>query len=226
MPDSEALKQKAAKKAVDFIHSGMIVGLGTGSTTNYALKYLSEQIDKGIINNIKGIPSSYATEKLALELGIELTDLSKHPIIDLTIDGADEVDPNKNLIKGGGGALLKEKIIAQATKREIIIVDESKLSPALGTKWVLPIEVVPFAYSSEKHFLEILGAQVTLRKINGEVFLTDENNYILDCNFGVINNPEELANKLNERAGIVEHGLFINLCHTLIVATETGIIEK
>ena len=226
MPDSETLKYEAAKKAVELIHSGMIIGLGTGSTANFALEIIAEKLHNGLINDIKGIPSSAATEKLALNLGIPLTNLSENPIIDLTIDGADEVDLHKNLIKGGGGALLREKIIAQASKREVIIVDSSKLSDRLGTKWHLPIEVIPFAHSSEKHFLEILGAEVTLRKINGEIFITDENNYILDCNFGIIENPEELVLKLNDRAGIVEHGLFVNLCHTLIVATETGVVVK
>ncbi len=226
MPDSETLKYEAAKKAVDLIHSEMIIGLGTGSTANHAIKLIAEKFHAGIITDIKGIPSSDATEKLALQLGIPLTNLTENPIIDLTIDGADEVDSQKNLIKGGGGALLREKIIAQASKREVIIVDNSKISEKLGTKWHLPIEVIPFAYSSEKHFLEILGADVTLRKKNNEIFITDENNYILDCNFGMIDNPEELAAKLNDRAGIVEHGLFVNLCHTLIIATETGVLIK
>lgn len=226
MPDSETLKYEAAKKAVELVHSGMILGLGTGSTTNYAIKLIAEKYKEGLISNIKAIPSSSATEKLANELGIPLTNFIENPIIDLVIDGADEVDNNKNLIKGGGGALLREKIIAQASKRVVIIVDYTKLSDKLGTKWHLPIEVIPFGYAGEKHFLEIMGAQVTLRKKNNEIFITDENNYILDCNFGTIDNPAELASKLNDRAGIVEHGLFLNLCHTLIVATETGIIVK
>ncbi len=226
MPDSETLKFEAAKKAVDLIHSGMIIGLGTGSTANYAIQIIAEKLQQGVITNIKGIPSSSATENLAKHLEIPLTKLEENPIIDITIDGADEVDSSKNLIKGGGGALLREKIIAQASKREVIIVDSTKVSDKLGTKWHLPVEVIPFATASEKHFLEILGAEVRLRKKHGETFITDENNYILDCNFGIIENPLELANKLNERAGIVEHGLFINLCHTLIIATETGIIVK
>ena len=153
----------------------------------------------------------------------------EHPVVDLTIDGADEVDPDLNLIKGGGGALLHEKIVAQASRREIIVVDQAKLSPALGTLWPVPVEVVPFGYRSQAAYLESLGAKITLRQSNdGAPFETDQGNLILDCRFGPIPDPARLAVRLNRRAGIVEHGLFLGLATGIIVAGEQGIryVEK
>ena len=226
MEEAEKLKLEAAKEAVKFIKSGMIVGLGTGSTSNYAIKIIAEKLKTGELKNIKGIPSSSGSEKLADELNIPLTTFFDNPIIDITLDGADEVDENKCLIKGGGGALLREKILAQASKVEIIMVDESKVSKNLGQKWALPVEVVPFALNVEKKFIESLGAKVSERVKENKLFITDEGNNILDCNFGIIKNPAELAEKLNNRAGIVEHGLFVNLCNTLIIATKDGIVVK
>jgi len=141
----------------------MVLGLGTGSTANFAIERIGEKIQSGDLQNIVGIPSSERTALLARKLDIPLTNLEANPSIDLTIDGADEVDPELNVIKGGGGALLIEKIVAQASRRNIIIVDESKLSPQLGTKWALPIEVVPFAHKTEQLFLESIGGSVSLR---------------------------------------------------------------
>jgi ribose 5-phosphate isomerase A len=213
------LKQRAAIQAVDLIESGMVLGLGTGSTAKFAVERIAERIQAGDLQNIIGIPSSDRTEKLARRLNIPLTDLETHPEIDLTIDGADEVDPDLNLIKGGGGALLREKIIAQASRINIIIVDESKLSPQLGTKWALPIEVVPFARKTELIFLESIGGSVTLRvDENNAPFLTDQQNFILDSHFGRISDPDGLVSRLNDRAGIVEHGLFLGLATDVIVA--------
>jgi ribose 5-phosphate isomerase A len=161
---------------------------------------------------------------MARELGIPLTDLDAHPEIDLTIDGADEVDPDLNLIKGGGGALLREKILAQATRRNIIIVDESKLSGQLGTKWALPIEVIPFACRTEQLFLASIGGHAALRTDkSGRPFITDQQNRILDAHFGLLTDPGALADRLNARAGIVEHGLFIGLATDVVVAAATGI---
>jgi len=157
MTSQDELKQQAAAFAVDFVESGMVVGLGTGSTTHFALLRLAELIRSGRLRGIVGIPSSLRTESAAREFGIPLTDFEAHPLIDITIDGADEVDPELNLIKGGGGALLREKVLAQATRRNVIIVDESKLAPRLGTKWALPVEVVPFARPSEERFLASMG---------------------------------------------------------------------
>ncbi len=221
---SELLKRKAAEKAVEFIQSGMTLGLGTGSTFKHVLDILAEKLNSKEIENIIGVPTSEKTLALAEKLSIPCGKLSDHPILDLTIDGADEVDSKLNLIKGGGGALLREKIIAQATKKYIIIVDESKLSDYLGEKWSVPIEVIKIALEVETNYLQSLGAEVILRKTeNGEPFITDEGNYILDTNFGVIKKPKKLDKKLNKRAGIVEHGLFINLADQVISASDKGI---
>lgn len=220
----DELKRKAAVRAVDFIESGMVIGLGTGSTADYAIKEIGDKIQSGKLRNVVGIPSSERTAILARELNIPLTDLDAHPTIDLTVDGADEVDPDLNVIKGGGGALLREKIVAQASRRIIIIVDESKLSPQLGTKWALPIEVVPFARRTEQIYLESIGGSVTLRvDENKSPFLTNQQNLILDTHFGQISDPGGLVSRLNIRAGIVEHGLFLGLVTDVIVAAQEDI---
>jgi len=220
----DELKKAAALQALELLEPGMVVGLGTGSTVRFALEGLGEKLRIGALNNITGIPSSIQTEEIAHRLNIPLTDFTQHPQIDVTIDGADEVDNQLNLIKGGGGALLREKVLAQASRKNIIIVDESKVTGILGSKWALPIEVIPFAAEIEKRFLQTQGATVQLRKTNsGDIFRTDQNNYILDANFGKINDPYKLAADLNQRAGIVEHGLFLNLASKVIVAESTGI---
>jgi ribose 5-phosphate isomerase A len=218
------LKELAAHKAVEFVESGMVVGLGTGSTAAFAVARIAERLDNGDLKNIIGIPSSLRTEEQARGLDIPLAGFDAHSEIDVTIDGADEVDPDLNLIKGGGGALLREKVLAQATRRNIIIVDESKLVPKLGTGWALPIEVIPFARDSAAKFIASLGASVKLRCIDdGSEFFTDQNNLILDADFGPITAPVELADKLNQRAGIVEHGLFLGLAADVIVAGAEGV---
>ncbi len=217
------LKKIAAESAVEYVESGMVIGLGTGSTTKFAILKIAELLKNGSLNNVVCIPTSNETEVLARELNIPLTDFSNHTKIDITIDGADEVDNNLNLIKGGGGALLREKIVAQATETEIIIVDESKLSLNLGEKWALPIEVIKFASDLEMEFLKSIGGKPEIRMKNGTPFLTDEGNYIIDTNFGIIDNAELLADKLNHRAGIVEHGLFIGLAEMVIVAKNDGV---
>ncbi len=224
MDKQDKLKQEAARHAVEFIKSGMVVGLGTGSTAAYAVKQIAGRLQAGDLKNIVGIPTSIRTEKLARELDIPLEGLDAQPAIDVTIDGADEVDRDLNLIKGGGGALLREKVVAQASRRNIIVVDESKLSPRLGTHWALPVEVIPFAAKTEENFLKALGAAVTLRlDANGQPYQTDQHNYILDANFGEMADPHRLAQKLNERAGIVEHGLFLDLASDVIVAAQDEI---
>lgn len=222
-PHPASLKQQAAEHAVDFIESNMIVGLGVGSTTIFAVRRLAHLLANGALKNILGIPCAAQVEDEARRLGIPLTTLENHPVVDLTIDGADEVDPQFNLIKGGGGALLREKIVAQASRREIIVVDESKLSPHLGVKWALPVEVVNFGWGSQARFLESLGAKVMVRMRDGMPYKTDQGNLILDCHFGPIENPAWLAKQLADRAGIVEHGLFIGLATDLIVAGANGV---
>lgn len=223
MTPQDELKRKAAFFAAGFVESGMVVGLGTGSTTQFALERLGELIRSGRLVDVVGIPSSVRTETAARELGIPLTDFETHPVIDVTIDGADEVDPELNLIKGGGGALLREKVLAQATRRNIIIVDESKLAPRLGTKWALPVEVVPFARPAEERFMASIGAAVTLRSKDDRPVMTDQGNLLLDAAFGPMENPAAIAEQLNGRAGIVEHGLFLGLARDVIVAGKEGI---
>jgi len=218
------LKKKAAEKAVEFVRSGMVLGLGTGSTTYFALAKIAELLNNGGLTNVIGIPSSVQTENQARELGIPLTTLEANPDIDLTIDGADEIDKNMNLIKGGGGALLREKVLAQASKKEIIIADCGKYSDYLGENCHIPVEVLKFAVEPEKNYIESIGGKVTLR-INEDksVFTTDEGNLILDCDFGIIEDPAEIAVKLERRAGIVEHGLFVDIADTIIIAAKEGI---
>ena len=220
---SEELKKQAGEFAVNFIQSGMIVGLGEGSTAIWAIRKIAQELQNGTLQNILGIPCSKNVERIARALGIPLTTLDAHPVIDLTIDGADEVDPQFNLIKGGGGALLREKIVAQATRREVIVVDENKLSKLLGTVWAVPIEVLPFGWPSQRRFLESLGGTVSVRQRDNADYLTDQGNLILDTRFGPIADPTKLAAQLSERAGIVEHGLFIGLTRDLIVASVEGV---
>jgi len=221
---TQELKQQAAERAVEFVKSGMVVGLGHGSTAIFAVQHIAQLLQSDRLRNILGVVCSLQVEDEARQLGIPLTTLEEHPIIDVTIDGADEVDPNLDLIKGGGGALLREKIVAQASRREIIVVDESKLSPALGTRWAVPVEVVAFGWRTQVSYLESMGARVSVRQDrNGKRFLTDQGNLILDCKFGPLSQPPQLAAKLNTRAGIVEHGLFIGLATDVIVANAKGV---
>lgn len=218
--DLNKLKNKAAVEAVKNVESGMVLGLGTGLTANFAIREISRLLKEGTLKDILGIPSSNQTEKLALELGIPLITFEQKSEIDLNIDGADEVDPDLNLIKGGGGALLREKIIAQSSIRNIIVVDEQKMSQKLGTKWAVPVEIIEFSYKPVAKYLEDLGAEVALRKNqNGEIFKTDHGNIIVDCNFGQIQDLNELNKALNSKAGIVEHGLFIGITDEVIIGT-------
>jgi ribose 5-phosphate isomerase A len=229
MHPEQSSKLQAAMHALTYIESGMIVGLGHGSTAILAVRGLAEKIVRGELSDIRGIPCSRQIEAEARRLGIPLTTLEDHPSIDLTFDGADEVDPALNLNKGGGGALLREKIVAQASRREIIVVDESKLSPALGTHWAVPVEIIPFGWRTQAAYLESLGAQVRLRpgddarEQGGEPFRTDQGNLILDCNFGPISDPVSLGARLDARTGIVAHGLFLGLATQVIVAGAWGI---
>jgi len=217
-------KQEAAEYAVKFIHSGMTVGLGTGSTAIYATRLIAELYRSGQLRDIVAFATSRAVWHAAVQMGIPMMTEDLPQEIDLTIDGADEVDPQLNLIKGGGGALLREKIVAQASRREIIVVDESKLSPQLGTHWPVPVEVLPYGWRSQARYLESLGAEVTLRQTKeGCEFYTDQGNIILDSRFGPIADLEGLARLLETRAGIIEHGLFLNLAQDVIVAGPGGI---
>ncbi len=220
----EAHKESAALKAVEFVESGMIVGLGFGSTAVYAVREIARKLSEGELDGILGVPTALSVEQEAQELGIPLTTLDDNPQVDLTIDGADEVDPQLNLIKGGGAALLREKIVAQASRREIIVVDESKLSDHLGTRFALPVEVLPFGWAPEAAYLESLGASVALRMTaNGEPSVTDQGNWLLDAEFGPIEDPGALSDQLDRRAGVAAHGLFLGLATDLIVAGSDGV---
>lgn len=220
----DSLKRQAAEAAVDLIQPGMVVGLGAGSTALKAIECMGERLADGRLHTIVGIPCSAQVAADAQRLGVPLASFDDHPVIDLTIDGADEVDPQLRVIKGGGGALLREKIVAQASRREIIIVDEGKLSERLGTKWALPVEVIPFGWRTHLDFFAEMGTTVTVRTGERNVwFRTDSGNLILDCNFGPMADPNALAAALDSRAGIVEHGLFIGLVSAVIVAGAGGV---
>ena len=221
---TQELKKQAAERAVEFVKSGMVVGLGHGSTAIFAVRHIAQLLQSDRLRDILGVACSLQVEDEARQLGIPLTTLDEHPVIDVTIDGADEVDPNLDLIKGGGGALLREKMVAQASHREIIVVDETKLSPALGTWWPVPVEVVPFGWRSQVLFLESMGARVRVRQVSdGKRFATDYGNLILDCNFGPLSETAHVAATLKGRAGIVEHGLFLGLATDVFVANARGV---
>jgi ribose 5-phosphate isomerase A len=220
----ESQKRAAAEYAVRLVRSGMVVGLGAGSTAAYAVRAIAANLEQGKFRDIVGVPCSSEVEAMARRLGIPLMTLEACGTIDLTIDGADEVDPDLNLIKGGGGALLHEKIVAQASRREVIVVDASKLSPRLGTHEPVPVEVVPFGWGSQRGFVERLGSRVSLRQTgSGQPFRTDQGNFILDCAFGPIADATALARELGARTGVVEHGLFLGLATDLLVATDHGV---
>jgi ribose 5-phosphate isomerase A len=216
------MKRIAAERAVDHIKDDMIIGLGTGSTVKYALKKIGEHVSKGL--QVKGIPSSNQTKKLANKYNIPLTTLNSHPEIDITIDGADEVDSNLNLIKGGGGALTREKIIAFHSKKLIIIVDDSKVVKSLGIDFPLPVEIVKFGWEATLKKIEEFECDCSLRKIFDDPFITDNSNYIIDCEFNRIQDPEQLEQDLNMIPGVVENGLFIGLADKVIVGSNQGIM--
>jgi ribose 5-phosphate isomerase A len=216
-------KEAAARASLRFVHDGDIVGLGTGSTAAYAVRFLGEKVRAGL--KIRGIPTSVQTKELAASMGIPLTTLNEFQQIDVTIDGADEFDSHLRLIKGGGGALLREKIIASASKQVIIIADASKQVPMLG-KFPLPVEVIPFAEALLTKEIAALGASVKLRSLaDGSPFKTDEGHHILDCSFGQIPDPPALARRLSDMPGIVEHGLFIDMASVVLVAKGDTIVE-
>ena len=221
-----ALKREAGERAAALVQDGMVVGLGTGSTAIFATRKLGELLASGSLKNVVGVPTSRATEAAAKELGIPLLDDDIPREIDLTIDGADEVDPALNLIKGGGGALFREKIVAQASRRVVIVVDETKLSPALGTRHALPVEVARFGWQSQQRFLASIGGKPVLRQAaDGKPYETDQGNWIFDCSTGPTPDPVALGARLAARAGIVEHGLFCGIASEVLVAGETGVRE-
>jgi ribose 5-phosphate isomerase A len=220
----DTYKRSAAVHAVRFVQPGMIVGLGTGSTAIHAVREIAALLRQGALRDIFGFATSAGVWREAVRLGIPMLTEDMPRAIDLTIDGADEIDPALNLIKGGGGALLREKIAAQASHREIIVADDGKLSPRLGTHQKLPVEVLPFGWRSQARFLAGLGASVEVRRApDGQDARTDQDNMILDCAFGPIADAADLAGRLSGRAGIVGHGLFLDLADDVIVAGPGGV---
>ena len=216
-------KEAAARASLEYVKDGQVVGLGTGSTAAYFIKLLGEKVKHGL--RIRGIPTSVRSEELALSLGIPVITLDDCQEIDVTVDGADEVDPELRLIKGGGGAALREKIVASATKQLVIVADASKRVQRLG-KFPLPVEVIRFAQALVAKRIVALGAQVQLRRnADGTPYVTDENNHILDCRFGEIHDPDNLARELSEMPGVVEHGLFIGMASVALFARGSEIEE-
>ena len=216
-------KEAAARASLRFVKDGQVVGLGTGSTAAYFIQLLGEEVKKGL--RIRGIPTSVRSRELAMSLGIPVITLDDCQKIDVTVDGADEVDPELRLIKGGGGALLREKIVASATRQMIVVADASKQVERLG-KFPLPVEVIRFAQALVAERISTLGAEVQLRRdAAGSVYVTDENNHILDCRFGEMQDPDGLARQLSEMPGVVEHGLFIGMASVVLFARGSEIVE-
>jgi len=214
-------KQLAGEKATEYVKDGMTVGLGTGSTVYWTIQRLGELVKEGL--KIQGVPTSKRTEAMAHELQIPLTTFASVPELDLTIDGADEFDPNFNLIKGGGGALLREKLVAAASRQLIIVVDATKRVKTLGA-FRLPVEIVPFAYEVTLRRIESLGCSPALRKTeDGNLYITDNANYIADCSCAAIPDPAGLHQSLKMLPGVVETGLFIAMADAVIVAGEESI---
>jgi ribose 5-phosphate isomerase A len=220
MTTRETEKAEAARKSLDYVEDGMVVGLGTGSTAKYVLEFLGNRVREGL--RIRGIPTSKASAALAASLKIPLTTLNEVEFIDVTIDGADEVGPGLSLIKGGGGALLHEKIVATSSKRLVIVADQHKRVEQLGL-FPLPVEVIQFAAAPVRRRLQQLGANPKLRKgEDGSPYITDEGNFIFDCSYGRIPNPLEVAQAIKSITGVVEHGLFLGLASVVILAGESG----
>lgn len=226
------LKEEAAKQALALVRSGMTLGLGSGSTTAYFIDLLGEAVNSGRLEAILAVPTSERTADQARKLGIPLTSLgwliehrSSAPLLDMAVDGADEVDPQLNLIKGLGRALLREKIIESHTNNFVVIVDESKLVPCLGSKVALPVEILPFEAEAHVHWLNSLGCRAEIwREEDGLPVVTDNGNNLALCRFERgIENPLSLARALADRAGIIEHGLFLGMAKMVIVAGAEGI---
>lgn len=219
---ADDLKRAAAEASLMYVKDGMVLGLGTGSTVRYVLEGLARKVaDGGLL--VSGVPTSLATAEAAKRLGIPLTSLEEHPILDLAIDGADEVDPRLDLIKGLGGALFREKIVAAAARKLVIVVDESKLVPRLGTKAPVPVEVHPFGWRTTQARLEALRAEAGLRVRDGEPFRTDNGNRILDARFGPIRSPAKLASAIDAIPGVVGHGLFLKMADLVLTASAAGV---
>lgn len=219
-------KRLAASAALELVRDGMCLGLGSGSTASIFIELLGQAVRAGTIRNVVGIPTSVQSDTLARAGGIRVVDFDTHARCDLTVDGADEIAPRLDLIKGLGGAALREKVVAQNSDRLVIIADESKLVDRLGTKAPVPVEVTTFGLPASERFLRSLGSTPVLRQVAGQTFVTDNGNYILDCRFDGIDQPADLARTLEARAGVVQHGMFLGLATGAIVAMGDGSIRK
>jgi len=217
------LKEAAAKSAVSLVEDGQIVGLGTGSTATFAIQEIARRVKDESLD-ILGIPTSIATERLARSLGIPLTTLEEHPRVDIDIDGADQVDAVLNLIKGGGGAHTMEKIVARHAVKFVVITDETKISDTLNIP--IPVEVELKSWKSAAKELRELGGKPGLRITYREPFITDNNNYILDCDFGTITNPEALEKDINSIKGVIDNGIFVGLTSEVHIGTANGVTIK
>ncbi len=220
-PSPDELKRQAAIAALDEIRANMIVGLGTGSTASHFIRELGGRVRAGL--QVLGIPTSEASRILAEEVGVPLTSLKEHPEIDVTVDGADEVSPDLDLIKGLGGALVREKIVAHASKRVIIVVDDSKMVGQLGMRAPIPVEVVPFAVDSVKLKLERWNGTAAIRQRQGQAFISDNGNLILDWQYGRIESPFEVESKLKAITGVVDSGIFSRVAAMVVVAEKSSV---
>ena len=225
MADADSLKRAVGVEAAQLVDSGMRLGLGTGSTVAYLLVALAERLDGGALSDVVGVPTSLRTAREARDLAIPLVSLTETPYLDLTIDGADEVDPELNLIKGLGGALLREKMVAQASRRLAIMVDDGKMVPVLGTKSPVPVEVVQFGWEVHGPFMESCGADPVLRVgPDGEPMVTDNGNYIIDCHFASgVDDAVGFERAIRARAGVVESGLFLGMATEVLVSGAAGV---
>ena len=225
MSEDEEFKRAAALKAVEQVESGMRLGLGTGSTVAQFLDVLATRIGAGTVTGLVAVPTSVGTEERARELGIPLAELDEAAPLDLTVDGADEVGPGLDLIKGLGGALLREKMVAQASSRLVIVVDDSKEVQRLGARAPLPVEVVRFGWRAQLRFLRQIGCEPTLRSgEDGSPFVTDNGNHMVDCRFAEgMEDPEAVEDVLRRRAGVVESGLFLGMATAVVVAGAGGV---
>jgi ribose 5-phosphate isomerase A len=217
----EEAKKRAAERAVEFVEDGQVVGLGTGSTTKFAIEKIGERVREGL--KLRGVPTSQGSDRLAKQLGIQIVDLNDVERINITIDGADEIDPNFHMIKGGGGALTREKLVALSSNLVVIVVDDPKLVSTLGETRALPVEVLPFAWRMTSRLIEQLGCRAVLRSSDGATFVTDNSNYILDCEFGPIADPVSLEKAIKLLPGVVECGLFINIANVVVIAFEESV---
>ena len=225
MNAQDQAKRNAAEHACRYVEDGMTVGLGTGSTADFAVRHLGERVAKGL--RIRGVPTSHRTEELARKVGIPLAPLDEVEHVDVTIDGADEVDPELDLIKGLGGALLREKVVASITRKQVIVVDPSKMVHALGTKSPLPVEVLPFGATVVARRLKERGLDPRLRTKEGKVFVTDNGNHVLDVHFPHgIDDPRAMERELNNTPGVVENGLFLGLTWKVVIGEPDGVVRE